>query len=63
MVDVAVEKYGRLDVAFNNAGIVNPTMMLHEYDTDMWHKLMDINLNGVFYGLKYELAQMMTQGE
>jgi NAD(P)-dependent dehydrogenase (short-subunit alcohol dehydrogenase family) len=62
MVKKAVETYGRLDCAFNNAGIegvVKPTV---EYGETDWDRVIAINLKGVWLCLKYELQQMLKQG-
>ncbi len=62
MVKKAVEIYGRLDCAFNNAGIegvVQPTVDYGEAD---WDRVISINLTGVWLCMKYELQQMLTQG-
>jgi NAD(P)-dependent dehydrogenase (short-subunit alcohol dehydrogenase family) len=63
MVDAAVAAYGRLDVAFNNAG-VSGTMFVPvaDYDEDAWDRVIDINLKGVFLCLKYEIPAMLRSG-
>ena len=67
-VHAIVEKYGRLDCAFNNAGVgpdgVNiPYGPLTEWSTENWDKVMNTNLRGLFFCLKYELMQMQKQGK
>lgn len=62
MVDFAVETYGALHLAVNNAGIGGPIAPVAEYPLDGWKSVIDINLNGVFYGLKYEIAAMLKSG-
>jgi NAD(P)-dependent dehydrogenase (short-subunit alcohol dehydrogenase family) len=68
MISKAVETYGRLDCAHNNAGISGtgiggerraPTA---EYPAERWHQVIAINLTSVWLCMKYELAQMLTQG-
>lgn len=62
-VEQTVAEFGRLDIAFANAGIGDPEPgLLHEYDTANWKKVVDINLNGVFYTDRAALRQMMKQG-
>lgn len=60
MVDAAVSKYGRLDVAFNNAGIIHDTKPLAEIDTATWDRVIAVNLSGVYYLMKYEIPAMRT---
>ena len=64
MVAKTVETYGRLDYAFNNAGVSGPTgfKRLHEYDEEEWDFVNGINEKGVWLCMKYELEQMLTQG-
>lgn len=62
MIQLAVETFGGLDYAFNNAGIGGQSAPIHQTDSDMWARVIDINLNGVFYCLKYELAFMVEHG-
>ena len=57
-----VEKYGRLDCAFNNAGIEGEFVTTPECSIDNWRRVISINLDGVFYCMKYEIAQMLKQG-
>lgn len=61
LVDTVVATYGRLDHAFNNAGVAAGGP-LHELDEDTWDRVIDINLKGVFLCMKYELRQMLDQG-
>lgn len=52
-----------LDILFNNAGIADPVpALLHEYSTENWHKVIDIDLHGVFYLSKAVLKVMVKQG-
>ena len=62
LVSAAVEIYGRLDCAHNNAGIVGPVAETHEYPEDNWDAVVRVNLKGVWLCMKYEIAQMLRQG-
>ncbi|HSP25594.1 MAG TPA: SDR family NAD(P)-dependent oxidoreductase [Saliniramus sp.] len=62
MVDFAVEKGGGLHLAVNNAGIGGPTVPTGEYEPDAWRQVIDVNLHGVFYGMKYQIAAMLESG-
>jgi len=59
LVNVTLAHYGRLDVSCNNAGIGGPTAPTADYPLDAWAKLININLSGVFYGMKYQIAAML----
>ena len=62
MVDAAVDEYGGLDVLYNNAAIEGPVSRLHEYDDDAFERVLDVNLKGVWYGMKYGIAAMLEDG-
>ncbi len=63
MVNKAVEAYGRLDCAYNNAGIEGAMFVsTTEYTEEDWDRVININLKGVWLCLKYEVAQMLKQG-
>ncbi|HVY50729.1 MAG TPA: glucose 1-dehydrogenase [Devosia sp.] len=62
MVAFAEKTYGALHLAVNNAGIGGPAAPTGEYPLDGWKTVIDINLNGVFYGLRYEIPAMLRAG-
>lgn len=62
MVEVTVSKYGRLDIACNNAGMGGPAKPTGEYEPADWDRVIGLNLNGVFYACRYQLEQMEKNG-
>lgn len=61
-VNETVEKFGKIDGFFNNAGIEGKQNLTEDFGIDEFEKVVSINLNGVFYGLKYVLEVMKKQG-
>lgn len=57
-----VAQFGRLDCAFNNAGVENKAAPVHEIALDEWDRILDVNLRGTFLCMKQEIAQMLRQG-
>jgi NAD(P)-dependent dehydrogenase (short-subunit alcohol dehydrogenase family) len=62
LIQKAVEKFGRLDVAFNNAGTEGVWVPLIKQTEEDWDQTIDVNLKGVWLCLKYEILQMLKQG-
>jgi NAD(P)-dependent dehydrogenase (short-subunit alcohol dehydrogenase family) len=61
-VKAAVERYGRLDCACNNAGISGEQNLTADYSVEGWAKVISVNLSGVFYGMKYQIPAMVKSG-
>ncbi len=61
LIDTVVHRYGRLDCAFNNAGIKGPIAPVAEVTEEDWHRTLAVNLTGVWLCMKHELAQMLQQ--
>ena len=62
MVDRTVAEFGRLDAAFNNAGVMARIVSVADSSRDEWDRVIGINLRGVWSCMKYELQQMQRQG-
>ncbi len=62
LVSKTIERYGRLDCAFNNAGTAQPVVRIHEMDEATWDHVLDVNLTGVFHCMKFEIRQMLLTG-
>lgn len=61
VVDATVAKFGKLDVAVNNAGI-SGSKVTDTMETEAWHRLMAVNATGVFLGMKFEIPAMKAGG-
>ena len=61
-LDKTLEAFGRLDYGFNNAGVEQPITMAADIAEEEWHRIMRINLRGVFLCMKYEIPLMLKQG-
>jgi NAD(P)-dependent dehydrogenase (short-subunit alcohol dehydrogenase family) len=61
-LDEAVEAFGRLDVAFNNAGSEQPITAAADLTVEEWDRIVSINLRSVFLCMKHEIPQMLKQG-
>ncbi|MDG2512089.1 SDR family NAD(P)-dependent oxidoreductase [Sphingobium yanoikuyae] len=61
-VDFAVETFGGLHLAVNNAGIGAPSTPLADIAIDDWHRVVGVDLHSVFYGMKYQIPAMLKSG-
>jgi len=59
-INETIRIFGSLDVALNNAGIVDAST-IHEKSIEEWHRVLNVNLSGVFYCMKYQIKQMRKQ--
>jgi NAD(P)-dependent dehydrogenase (short-subunit alcohol dehydrogenase family) len=62
LVKAAVAKYGALHLGVNNAGIGGESAAVGDYTVEGWRKVMSINLDGVFYSMRYEIPAMLAAG-
>jgi NAD(P)-dependent dehydrogenase (short-subunit alcohol dehydrogenase family) len=60
-VKTTVARFGRIDCAFNNAGVLGPLAELHTLPVDAFDRVIDVNVRGVWHCLQAEIAQMLTQ--
>lgn len=62
VIEKVVEKFGKLDVMVNNAAQYNSPVPLAEVETSEFKKMIDTNILGLFYGMKYAIASMLKTG-
>ena len=60
-VAFAVEAFGRLDIIVNNAGVGSLSAPIHECTEENWRRVLDVNLDGVFHGMKHAISQFLRQ--
>lgn len=58
----AIEAFGKIDVFFNNAGLMVPFRLIHEYDENEYDRIMNVNVKGAFFGVKYVIPHMLENG-
>ena len=61
-VDLAVSEFGGLDILINNAGVLEPVERLEDASIDGWDTVIDVNIKGVFYGMRAAVPVMKTTG-
>lgn len=62
LVEEAVKAFGGLHIAVNNAGVGSAFQKVAEVEPSDWQRVIDINLTGVFYGMKYQIPEMIKAG-
>lgn len=62
MVKAAIEKYGKLDIMFNNAGFLGAVGPLARITEEQWNQVFAVNVTGVFLGTKYAIPEMLQRG-
>jgi len=61
-VGATVQRFGRLDILVNNAGVIDPIARLTDSDPEAWDRVVDINLKGVYHGLRAAIPAMLKAG-
>ena len=60
-IKATIDKYGRIDFAFNNAGVHLDFVPIHELKEELWDTIVDVNMKGVWLSMKYEIREMLKQ--
>jgi NAD(P)-dependent dehydrogenase (short-subunit alcohol dehydrogenase family) len=63
LIDTTISTYGKLDIAFNNAGMQNTGKQIHETNLEDWEEVIRTNLRSCFLCLKFEVPQMFANGD
>ena len=61
-MESAIARFGRIHCAFNNAGIPGPNKPVHDMTEEEYYQLVDVNLKGVFLGMKHQIPHMLEHG-
>jgi NAD(P)-dependent dehydrogenase (short-subunit alcohol dehydrogenase family) len=61
-IEAAIAQFGQLDIVVNNAGIAGNKVAIHEEATDDFDEVMNVNVRGVFFGMKHALPHMLARG-
>lgn len=61
-VQTCIDTFGSIDVLVNNAGLIDPIARIEDSDVDAWSHVMDVNVKGVYYGIRAALGPMKKQG-
>lgn len=62
LIDTAIETTGSIDVLINNAGMIDPIARLAESDPEAWGHIVDVNLKGVYHGVRFAIPEMVKAG-
>lgn len=62
MIEKTIKQFGRLDFAFNNAGVEESPTPLNEKTEALYHQIMDVNVKSVLFSMQYEIETMLKQG-
>lgn len=63
LIDKTISRYGRIDIAFNNAGIEGATAPTQDCTEENWERTVNVNLKGVWLCMKYQIPHMLKQGK
>lgn len=62
LIDATVEETGQINLLLNNAGIIDPIVRVGDSDPEAWGRVVDVNLKGVYHGLRYAIPAMVSHG-